>query len=141
MATIQAKNTRIRVSTTEAGTYNLVGYVRSGEITEGSEGDSTLYYFGGEISVAGNSTLSGSINVYWDPADTTGQTILRTAKRNGTTVWIEFLPAGTTSGSPYERFEAVVTEVSRSSAADGDNVEGSFSFRGTPSTFTTGTIA
>jgi hypothetical protein len=140
MPPLDAKLTRIRVSTSSGGTFTSIGYARSASMSEGSEGDTTVYYFGGELSRAGNPTISGSISVLWDAADTTGQTVLRTAKRAGTAVWLEFLPGGTTTGAPFERFEAVITEVSRSSDASGDNVEGSFSFRGTPSTLTSGAL-
>jgi hypothetical protein len=140
MAITDAKLSRVRVSTASAGTYAVIGYVRSFDMTEGSEGDSTTYYFGGEISRAGNPTITGTIPVFWDTEDTNGQTLIRTAKRNGTVVWLEFLPAGTGTGKPYERFEAIITEVSRSSAADGENVEGSFSFRGNASTLASGVL-
>lgn len=134
MAVTDPTLSRVRVSTTEGGTYTNVGQVRSFDMTEGSEGDTTLYYFGGDTSRPGNATLTGTLSVFWDLADTTGQDILRTAKRAGTAVWLQFAHAGTGTGAVVEQFEAVITEVSRSSAADGDAVEGSFSFRGTPST-------
>lgn len=141
MATTSAKSQRVRVSATQNGTYNLVGYVLSPEITEGTEGGAVVQYLGGEINQAGNPTLSGTLDVVWDTADTNGQSILRSAKANGTAVWLEYLPAGTTSGSPYERFEATITQITRGSPADGDVVRGSFSFNGTPSTRTTGVLA
>lgn len=132
---------RVRVSATEAGTYANIGYVRSFDMTEGSEGDTTLYYFGGDVSRSGQPTLSGTVPVFYDLDDATGQDILRAAKRSGDAVWLQFAPTGTEVGEVVEQFEAVITEVNRNSAADGDAVEGSFSFRGTPSTLTEVTLA
>lgn len=132
---------RVRISETEEGTYENIGFVRSFDMTEGSEGDVTLYYFGGDVSRPGNPTLTGTIPVYWDLEDTNGQEILRDAKQTGTAVWLQFAPEGTDTGASVEQFEAIITEVSRSSAADGDAVEGSFSFRGTPSTLEVITLA
>lgn len=135
-APYNASLARVRVSTTSGGTYSNVGHVRSFDMTEGSEGDSTLRWFGGEVVRAGDPTLAGTIPVWWDLEDTSGQDILRTAKRNGTKVWLQFGATGTGSGAVVEQFEAIITEVSRSVASDGDAVEGSFSFTGTPSTLT-----
>lgn len=138
-APIDPTLSRVLVSTTEAGTYTAIGYARSFEATEGEEGGSTIYWFGGDQARDGLPTLNGTIPVWWDPDDTTGQTVLRTAKRAGTAVWLEFHPEGTGAGLPFERFEAFISEISRSSAADSDTaVEGSFSFRGSPSTLTEG---
>lgn len=132
---------RLRLSTTEGGVYNIIGKVRQFDMTEGEEGGSTIYWFGGDQARAGLETMQGTIPVWWDLADTTGQDLLRASKRAGTYVWLQFCPEGTTSGAPFEQFEAIITEVSRSSSADSDTaVEGSFSFRGSPSTLTTGTL-
>jgi hypothetical protein len=141
MPPINPTNSRVRVSTTSGGTYTNVGYVTSYDVSEGSEGDSTTYYFGGELNRAGNPTLTGTINVLWDMEDTTGQTILRSAKKTGDPIWLQLAHAGTATGAKVEQFEAIITEVPRSSDAGGDNVTGSFSFRGTPSTLSEVTLA
>lgn len=141
MAAIDTDLTRVRLSTTSGGTYTTVAYVTSFELTEGEEGGGVTKYFGGELEKAGDNTLSGSMPVLFDRSDTTGQELLRTAKRAGTSVFLQFCPGGTTVGSKCEQFEATVTEVSVSSARTDDWVTGSFAFRGVPSTLTTITLA
>lgn len=139
-APYDAKAGRVRVSTTEAGTYNVVGYVRSADLTHGSEGDTTIYWLGGEQSKAGNQTLTGSLPVYFDREDTNGQAILRTAWKNGTSVWLQIAPEGVGASAKVDQFRCVITEFTTSYAADGEAVEGGFSFRGDASTLTTVTL-
>lgn len=134
-------NARVRVSLTSGGTYTSVGTVRSYEVTEGSEGETTLRYFGGESVMAGDLTLTGTIPVFWDRADTLGQKVLRDAHRAGTDVWLQICPEGTTAGLKCDQFQAKISEVSASADADGDAIEGSFSFIGVPSSLTEVTLA
>jgi hypothetical protein len=136
MPPLDPKLARVRVSTTVNGTYSVMSMARSYDHTEGSEGESSLYWFGGEAVRSGDPTVTGTIPVYFDRADTTGQTLLRTAKRNGTVVFIQLCPAGTGAGAKCDQFEAVITEFSMSADAEGDAVEGSFSYRGNASTLT-----
>ena len=133
-------DTLVQVATVEAGPYTDVGYTRSFDLTEGSEGETVLRWFGGDETRAGAPTLSGSLNIWWDLEDTDGQNVIRTAKRAGSLVWLRFLLEGDTPGGPFESFEASITEVSRSGDVEGDAVEGSFSFSGSPSTFDEGTL-
>lgn len=133
--------TRVRVSTTSGGTYTNVGYTRSIEVAQGSEGDTTLRYFGGDATVPGDKTLEGSVPVWWDDADTNGQEVLKTAYNGSTAVWLQFCPKGTTAGLKAIQFEAYITEIRTSSDIEGDAVEATFSYRGTPSTLTTPTLA
>jgi hypothetical protein len=136
-----AKLVRIRVSNTVGGTYTNVGYVRSVDIDRGTEGDTTLRWFGGEAAKAGDLTLGGTIPVFWDDEDTTGQTILEAAYMSGDAVYLQFAPHGTGAGKKVKQFEAVITEAPISADSEGEAVEGSFGFRGTPSTWTTITLA
>lgn len=136
MPPIDAALTRVRVSTTSGGAYANVGYVRSFELTEGEEGGGRTLYFGGEIDKAGDPTLEGSMPVLFDKADTTGQEMLRTAKRAGDSVWLQFCPEGTSAGSRAYQFETRVTEVTIGSDVDDDYVAGGFAFRGFPATLT-----
>lgn len=131
---------RVRCCATVSGTYVDVGFVRSFEMTEGSDGDTTLRYFGGDAVVAGDPTISGTIPVWFDRT-TTGQAMLRTAKRAGTSIWLQFCPEGTATGKKCDQFEAKITEVSASMDSDGDAVEGSFSYTGVPSGLTEVTLA
>ena len=75
--------------------------------------------------LASLTSFSGSIDVYWDEADTA-----QTALTVGTSVTIKFYPEGTASSSKYYSGEAIVTGVSRSAAFDG-LVESSISIQGT----------
>ena len=134
------KLTRVRVSTTSGGTYSIIGYTRSFDMTEGTDGDTTLRWFGGDATKAGAATLTGTIPVFFDRADTTGQQILISAKRNGTKVWLQIGWEGVASGAVVDQFQASITEFSRTSDSEGDAVEGSFSFTGAPSTLTTVTL-
>ena len=135
------KNSRVRVSLTETGTYNLVGMTRSWGYTEGSEGGTVLRWLGGDATKAGAPNLSGTIEVWNDMADPTGQQVLTSAKRNGTQVWLQVCPDGTATGAKVEQFQATIGERGMTGDAEGDGVEGSFSYTGAPSTLTTVTLA
>lgn len=137
---IDTKLTRIRVSTTATGTFANVGFARSFELNRGRESTSTTYYFGGEAKKVGDKTLGGSISVLFDRDDTTGQEVLRAAYDAGTTVFLQFAPAGTASGAKVDQFEALITEAPVTSDRSGDWVEGSFSYDGYPDTLSTITL-
>jgi hypothetical protein len=141
MPAVDTTHTRVQTSATLGGTYNNVAMVTSFELTEGEEGGGRTLYFGGQIDKAGEPTLAGSMPALFDKADTTGQELLRNAKRSGATVFLRFCPEGTTPGSRFYRFEARVTEVTIGSAVDADWVQGSFAFRGLPGTLFVGTLA
>lgn len=132
---------RLRVSATQGGTYVNVAYVRSFALTEGSEGGTTLRWLGGEAVKAGDPTLSLTFPIYWDRDDTTGQEVLRAAKRSGTAYWFQICPTGTTAGNKCEQFQGLVTEVSMDLDAEAEAVEGSITVSGTPSTLSTVTLA
>ena len=69
---------------------------------------------------------SGSVDVFWDETDTTGQGALV----NGAEVTINAYPEGATTGDKYLSGTAIVTGVTINSSFDG-LVEASFSFQGT----------
>lgn len=141
MAVVDPSLTRVRVSSTSGGTYSIVGYVRSFDLTEGEENGGTTRYFGGELVKPGDPTLEANMPILYDRADTTGQEIIRAAKRAQTTVWLQFCESGTATGAKCDQFEAAVTSVTKSSNADEDYVSGTLGFRGVPSTLTTITLA
>lgn len=134
-------NARVRVSTTEGGTYTSLGKVRSADYNEGTEGGSTLKYLGGQAKKAGDPTVSATLNMWWDNTDTTGQEVLKTAKRNGTTVFLQFCPEGTGTGDKVEQVGGLITELSIRLDAEGEAVEGSFTFDGDATTLQTVTLA
>lgn len=69
---------------------------------------------------------SGSVDVYWDETNTTGQGALTV----GAQVVINAYPEGDTSGDTYYTGSAIVTGVTRNASFDG-MVEASVSFQGT----------
>lgn len=71
-------------------------------------------------------TFTGSLDVFWDETDTTGQGALTI----GAEVTFNVYPEGDTSGDTYYTGTAIVTEVSRTAAFDG-LVEASVSLQGT----------
>ena len=72
------------------------------------------------------STFSGSVDVYWDETDTTGQGALTI----GAEVTLNVYPEGDTSGDTYYTGSAIVTGITRSGSFDG-MVEASISVQGT----------
>lgn len=68
-------------------------------------------------------SASGSISVYWDESDTTGQG----AMTAGSEVTLNLYPEGADSGDTYYTCSAIITEESASASFDG-MVEASFSF-------------
>lgn len=71
-------------------------------------------------------TFTGSMDVFWDETDATGQGALTI----GAEVTFNVYPEGDTSGDTYYTGTAIVTEVSRTAAFDG-LVEASISLQGT----------
>jgi hypothetical protein len=134
-------DSRVRVSTTENGTYNDVGKVRRYNMTEGTEGGATLKYFGGQAKKAGDPTVGATVDVWWDDTDTNGQQILRAYKRTGAILWFQFAAAGTAAYAEVHQFSALVTEVSEDADAEAEAVEGSFTIDGDADTLSTETLA
>jgi predicted secreted protein len=70
-------------------------------------------------------SFSGSLDVFWDETDTSGQGALTI----GSEVTLNVYPEGDTSGDTYYTGSAIVTGVSRSASFDG-LVEASISVQG-----------
>ena len=105
---------------------NAVAEIRSYSIEESAD---TL-----EDTSMGNSartykpsltSFSGSLDVFWDETDTSGQGALSI----GSEVTLNFYPEGDTSGDTYYSGSAIVTGVSRTGSFDG-LVEASISVQG-----------
>ena len=71
-------------------------------------------------------SFSGSLDVFWDETDTTGQGALTV----GSEVTLNLYPEGDTAGDTYYTGSAIVTGVTRSGSFDG-LVEASVSVQGT----------
>lgn len=70
-------------------------------------------------------TFTGSVDVFWDETDTSGQGALTT----GASVTLNVYPEGDTAGDTYYTGSAIVTGVTRSSSFDG-LVEASITVQG-----------
>lgn len=134
-------NSRVRVSTTVGGTYTSIGKVISANMNEGQESRTKTRYFGGTVVRPGDSTLGGDLTVLFDSGDTAGQEVLKTAKRNGTSVFLQFCPEGTATGAKVEQFEANITAHNLPLDASAEIVQRSFSFEGVDDAPTTVTLA
>ena len=114
---------------------NAVAEIRSYSIEESADtledtsmGDSARTYKPSLTS------FSGSLDVFWDETDTSGQGALSI----GSEVTLNVYPEGDASGDTYYTGSAIVTGVSRTGAFDG-LVEASISVQGTGA-ITTATV-
>ena len=106
---------------------NSVAEIRSYSIEETGDtletstmGDTARTY------VPSLTSWSGSVDVYWDETDTTGQGALTV----GAEVTLNVYPEGDTSGDTYYTGSAIVTSVSKTASFDG-LVEASIGVQGT----------
>ena len=120
MATHKGSEGVVKVGT------NTVAEVRSYSIDESADvledtsmGDSAKTY------LASLTSFSGSLDVFWDETDTSGQGALTV----GSSVTLNVYPEGAHSGDTYYSGTALVTGVSRSGSFDG-MVEASITVQG-----------
>ncbi len=120
MATHKGSEGVVKVGT------NTVAEVRSYSIDESADvledtsmGDSAKTY------LASLTSFSGSLDVFWDETDTSGQGALTV----GSSVTLNVYPEGADSGDTYYSGTALVTGVSRSGSFDG-MVEASITVQG-----------
>lgn len=125
----------VKISATEAGTYANVVDVTGFSWTHGREGTTITRVLGNANGYvkAGGKTNTYTIDGLLDLEDANGQNILETAYNNGTDVWVQFLVDPNAAVGDREGWAAQckVTEYSGSVAADGEQVECSFSLEGT----------
>jgi len=134
-------NARLRVCLTVNGTYVNVGKVLSANSNEGQESRTKTRYLGGTVTRPGDNTWGGDITVLFDSGDTTGQEVLKTAKRNGTTVFLQFCPEGTTAALKAEQGEVNITGLNLPLDASTEIIQRSFTFEGVDDAPTTVTLA
>ena len=113
-----------------------IAEIRSYSVTETADTieDTTM----GDTSRTYKSSLksfTGSVDVYWDEADTSGQQALSV----GSEVTIKFYPEGSTTGDTYMYGSAIVTGKTVTASFDG-MVEASITIPGTGA-LTTGTAS
>lgn len=106
---------------------NAIAEIRSYSIEETSDtletttmGDSARTY------TPNLTSWSGSVDVYWDETDTTGQGALTV----GAEITLNVYPEGDTSADTYYTGSAIVTSVTKNASFDG-LVEASISVQGT----------
>ena len=105
---------------------NAIANIRSYSIEESADNlEQTIMGATSRAYVASLSTFSGSVDVYWDETDTSGQGALTI----GAEVTLNFYPEGDTSGDTYYTGTAIVTGITRSASFDG-NIEASISVQG-----------
>ena len=112
---------------------NTIAEIRSFSIDE--TGDTLEDTTMGDTARTYKSSLtsfSGSVDVFYDETDTTGQGALTV----GAEITINAYPEGDTAGDTYKTGSAIVTGVSLSSSFDG-MVESSVTFQGTGALTTT----
>ena len=114
---------------------NAIAEIRSYSLDETADtvedttmGDAARTY------LASLTTVSGSIDVFWDETDTDGQVALAV----GSSVTLKFYPEGATSGDTYYSGTALVTGKNISASFDG-MIEASISVQGTGA-ITTATV-
>ena len=106
---------------------NAVAEIRSYSITETADTlEDTVMGDAARTYLASLKSFSGSMDVFWDETDTTGQSTLSP----GTSVTSNIYPEGSTSGDTYYTGSIIVTEKSITASFDG-MVEASISFQGT----------
>ena len=134
-------NARLRVATAVGGTYANVGKVLTANSNEGQEGRTKTKYLGGQVTRPGDNTWGGDITVLFDSGDTTGQEILVAAKRNGTSVFLQFCPEGAGTGAKVYQGEANITAHNLPLDASTEIIQRSFTFEGVDDAPTTVTLA
>jgi len=114
---------------------NAIAEIRSYSLDETADtvedttmGDAARTY------LASLTTFSGSIDVFWDETDTSGQVALAV----GSSVTLKWYPEGATSGDTYYSGTALVTGKNITASFDG-MVEASISVQGTGA-ITTATV-
>lgn len=125
MPIIDVQGALVKVAAPSATpTFANIADVQSWTGTHGSEGETRTRVFGKTAPYvrAGENTDEYSLSGLYNPDDTGGQNILRTARDNKTTVLLQVLPNGVAG---YQQ-ECNVTEYTDSGDADGEYVECSF---------------
>jgi len=105
---------------------NAIANIRSYSIEESADTlEQTVMGNTSRAYAASLSTFSGSVDVYWDETDTSGQGALTI----GAEVTLNFYPEGDASGDTYYTGTAIVTGITRTASFDG-NIEASISVQG-----------
>jgi hypothetical protein len=129
----------VQVAAESAGPYATIADLQSWEGTHGEENESRTRVFGRADAYvrAGEDTDEYPLSGLYNPADTSGQNVLRDAKDNRTTVFLRVIPDGfdpeteeLVPGATGYTQECRVSEYTDSGDAGGEYVECSFTARG-----------
>ena len=120
------------VAAAAIGPFARIADVVSAEATHGSEDVTRTRVFGRADPYVrtGDDTDEYSMDGLYNPDDTGGQNVLRTAKDANTTVFIAIVDDDTPAAEEGYIQECRVTEYTESADADGEYVECSFSLEG-----------
>mgnify|MGYP003131967899 CR=1 FL=1 len=121
MATHKGSEGTVKVGSNAVAEIRSYSLEESADVIEDtSMGDSARTY------LSSLTQFSGSLDVFWDETDTSGQGALTV----GASVTLNVYPEGDASGDTYYSGTALVTGVSRSASFDG-MVEATISVQGT----------
>lgn len=121
MATHKGSEGTVKVGSNAVAEIRSYSLEESADVIEDtSMGDSARTY------LSSLTQFSGSLDVFWDETDTSGQGALTV----GASVTLNVYPEGDTTGDTYYSGTALVTGVSRSASFDG-MVEATISVQGT----------
>ena len=121
MATHKGSEGTVKVGSNAVAEIRSYSLEESADTLETSSMGSTARTYKSSLT-----SFSGSIDVFWDETDTSGQGALTI----GSEVTLNVYPEGDTAGDVYYTGSAIVTGVSRSASFDG-LVEASVSVQGT----------
>ena len=133
MAVIDVSDARVYVSATGgAGTYALIQDATNFNATHGGADVRETFVFDKSSPHVrtGDNTDEYSIQGLYNPADTNGQNVLRSARDNGTTVFLGIIHDNTSGAEEGYTQEVRVTQYSESGDRAGDYIEAGFEARG-----------
>jgi hypothetical protein len=134
MAIVDVADAQIVIGAAATGPWALINDLTSYDADHGNEGESSVRVFGKATPYvkAGADTDEYSLEGLYNPDDTGGQNVLRTAKDNKTSVWLAVLHSVTTLPTVVEGYlqECKVTRYNDNGAADGEYLECAFDLIG-----------
>jgi hypothetical protein len=143
IAPYDPEDSRIRVGLTSNGAFALVGKVTNWDVDSSASDPQVREWLGGEdMRPPRTLTKGGSVEVWLDNGDTTGQKVIDDAHNDRTPVFLQICPEGTTIGDTVYQVQAYITGSRwQMGGMDGAGITGNFSWRGLASTWTEVEIA
>lgn len=143
MARIKGKDVEIHISPdNSAGSYSLLANGRTFSADFSNTSDEEDYVFGSDdpIISAGDKQRTFSVTALFDPADTNGQNLLRTAYDTDGTIFIARLTDNTPGSEQGYTVPCTVTKIGEQANREDRWAEHTFEFKATaaPTTLATG---